>query len=232
MTNCHNCGAPQDTADTKFCPACGVSQAQSRAATPLAPSRAAILAEVSRVSKAEAWHAHVPENRLVDRQKRARRAAIGLILLACLLSLPLGALMGMRAADAARNQETIRAAVMAGAAIFSILLAFGSLVIVGKIRRSVRAYDRAPLERCPALVVAKRSTYIAKRGGEQNDFVTLEFSNGERREYLSDKQAFGTLEPERAGLAFLRANHLLAFRLLPGENPRLLPEEYPRSLPA
>lgn len=218
MTNpltCSHCGAVQSRPDATACSACGL---RIGTASELAPeARAALFAEVSRRAREQAWHAHVPANRFVERQHRALRTALVLVSSTLIVLLPAAVLLN-RAAQArfemGGEHDGLLGTLLLAFVAICLLLSGGALYIAYRILRSFLAYRRAPIERCAAIVVTKRRMPLGKPGGKEVDFVTLEFSNGEQREYRADKAAFESAVERGCGLAYLRANHLLELKLL------------------
>jgi len=213
---CPRCDAVQTQPAATTCGSCGHAL---DAATPLArETKAELYAEVSRVAREDAWHEHVPENRFVERQHGALRTAIGLVAATLIVLVPAATILN-RAANARFDQggenSGLIGSLLLTATGICLLLGLGAFYLAYRIVRSFRAYGRAPIERCPVLVISKRCVTLDKAGRKESRFVTLEFMNGEQREYRTDKPAFEFATERRAGLAFLRANHLLDLKLLP-----------------
>lgn len=214
--SCPRCNSVQAQPAVTTCESCGHAL---DAATPLTrETKSARYAEVGRVAREDAWHAHVPENRFVERQHGALRTAIGLVAATLIVLVPAAVILN-RAAQARYEQggenDDLFGFLLHSATAVCLLLGFGAFYLAYRIVKSFLAYRRAPLERCPALIVTKRRVPLGKSGRKETDFVTLEFANGEQREYRADKAAFELAIEHRAGLAYLRANHLLDLRLIP-----------------
>jgi hypothetical protein len=213
---CPRCNSVQTQPAVTTCESCGHAL---DAATPLTrETKSALYAEVGRVAREDAWHAHVPENRFVERQHGALRTAIGLVAATLIVLVPAAVILN-RAAQARFEQggenDTALGNLLLVATAVCMLLGLGAFYLAYRIVKSFFAYGRAPLERCPALVITKRRVTLDKSGRKETDFVTLEFVNGEQREYRADKAAYELATERRAGLAYVRANHLLDLKLLP-----------------
>lgn len=210
---CQRCDAAQEDVTALVCEACGQPINESTAFP--REVKPALFAEISRRAREEAWLNHVPSNRFVERQHSALRTAFALIALAMIVMLPTAgyAIYGASLRIDSDPNFFVPALLIA-LAIIALASAGAALYVAYRIIRSFRAYGRAPLEHCPALIVLKRRVALGK-SGKENYFVMLEFASGERRDYRSDKLAFDTADAGRAGLAYLRANHLLELRLLP-----------------
>ncbi len=212
-STCPHCGAPRPETPATNCASCG----QPFPVDPAAPrsAHADALAEVARRAKAESWAAHVPENHFVERHHGALRVGLGLAAFAGIVLLPTAGFALFGAVKQAERDRVMQAAFLVGLGTLAAMVAVAALMIAWRALRSFRAYGRAPVEHCPAVVVGKRRETIGKAGRELNA-VTLEFANGERREYRSSRLTFDAAVEQRAGLAFLRANHLLHLQQLPG----------------
>ena len=208
---CPHCSAVLHDAAATICRSCG---GVIHGAPSTNEARAAAFAEVARVAKAEAWTAHVPANRFVERQHSALRSAIAFCAVAAIVLVPTAAFAVFGAVRQVELESPFLAAMLVALALVALGLAGAAAWVALRVWKSFRAYGRAPVEQCPALVVTKRRVPLGK-GGKQSDYVTLEFANGERREYRADKAAFELATEQRAGLAYLRANHLLDLKLLP-----------------
>lgn len=213
---CPRCSTVSSDADAVHCASCGQPLG---AAEPLSREvKSALYSEISHHAREEAWFAHVPDNRFVERQHRALRFALGLVAATAIVLIP-AAVITTRAANLrfadGDSGDAFLGALLMGAAGLCLLLSGGASYVAYRVMRSFRAYRRAPIERCPALVVMKRRMTLDKAGRKANAFVTLEFVNGEQREYRADEAAYELAAERRAGLAYLRANHLLDLKLLP-----------------
>lgn len=211
-STCPHCGAPRSDTPATNCASCGQPFPVEPAATRSAHADA--LAEVARRAKAESWAAHVPENHFVERHHGALRLALGLAAFSGLILLPTAGFALYGAVKQAERDRIAQAAFLIGLGTLAAMIAVAALMVAWRAFRSFRAYGRAPIEHCPAVVVSKRRQPVGK-GGREITMVTLEFANGERREYRSSRMTYDAAGESRAGLAFLRANHLLHLHQMP-----------------
>ncbi|MCA8980665.1 MAG: hypothetical protein H6831_00180 [Planctomycetes bacterium] len=213
---CPRCSTVTSNADAVVCASCGQAFA---AAIPLSrEEKSRLYGEITRLAREGAWHAHVPTNRFLERQHRALRTAIALVAATLILLVPVSVVLNraaqVRFEHGGGNNELLGSLLLFAAAV-CVLLGVGAFYLAYRIVRSFRAYRRAPLERCAALVVTKRRMTLDKAGRKVVAFVTLEFASGEQREYRADHTTYELADARRAGLAYLRANHLLDLKLVP-----------------
>jgi Protein of unknown function (DUF2500) len=109
----------------------------------------------------------------------------------------------------------------AGAPGFFFLIPLVALGVVGfgiaKGVSNTTKYRSAPLQRSPAIVVDER---VKVSGGGKNSsartayFATLEFEDGQRREYSVGQRLAGSITEGDAGVAYTKHKHLAAFERL------------------
>lgn len=96
--------------------------------------------------------------------------------------------------------------------VFAFVIVVFIFIIAGNIRNA-----RAPRQTVFARVVAKRMEV----GGDSytHYYITLEFENGERREFLDVKKLYGLVVEGDIGYAAIQGNWIVAFERQPAQGP-------------
>ena len=101
--------------------------------------------------------------------------------------------------------------------LMPIIILIGFVVVISLIIVAIAFYihnARAPRRTVCARVAAKR---MEVRGDHSHTryFITLEFENGERREFLDVKHLYGLVVEGDVGYAAIQGNWIVAFERLP-----------------
>lgn len=92
-----------------------------------------------------------------------------------------------------------------------VMAAVGGAAIVTTLRKVGRVKS-APWRRVPAQVIGSRTEV---RNESSRSFLSLEFADGARQEYLAEGSLLGRLADGDMGVAYLKADNLVDFERLP-----------------
>ena len=198
---CPNCGALPSSGDLRFCGYCGTELPQPQVST---ASLRGPLGDVELRFQALDGHAEVPE--ILTYQPRTGSATASMMGQAIFGLLFTGVAFIM----------TIGFAAIAGplAIVPLMMVVVGAVITISGFNRAL-TYKRSPLERMRAAVVDER---IKVSGGGENSrarttyYATLQFPDGDRREYEVGEDIASDVVPGDIGIAFVKGVALVDFR--------------------